>query len=82
MSFLFFAIFQDCLRSKFLKGAIQLSDLAKWIKNERIYTLVDSNRKVLLQVEDRTCNGNYVNESILSKLAFEYFENLEKGYNQ
>jgi len=46
----------------------------RWVQNERIYNLIDSNGEVLLTIEDRTCNGNYVTKEILEKCSNEYFK--------
>ena len=53
-----------------------------WIKNNRNYTLKDSDGSVLLEMEDRTCNGVPDVDSILNNLAKEYFEGLEKERNK
>lgn len=53
----------------------------KWIKNEGIYTLEDSNKKALLVIEDRTCNGNFVTKEILERYASEYFEEFSTKLN-
>lgn len=49
----------------------------RWVKNERIYTLENSEGKVLRAAEDRTCDGNFITDSILEDLAAECFEDLE-----
>ncbi|MED0667744.1 hypothetical protein P4T04_15570 [Bacillus badius] len=49
----------------------------KWIKNGRIYTLEDTEGNVLFTVEDRTCGGSYVTDSILEEVAADYFKELE-----
>ncbi|WP_249598504.1 hypothetical protein [Peribacillus frigoritolerans] len=46
----------------------------RWVKNERIYILVNSKGKVLHTAEDRTCDGNFITDSILEDLAAECFE--------
>ncbi|MGE1103388.1 hypothetical protein [Peribacillus simplex] len=48
-----------------------------WVKNGRIYTLENSEGKVLRTAEDRTCDGNFITDSILEDLAAECFEELE-----
>ncbi|MED3788526.1 hypothetical protein P4576_15040 [Peribacillus frigoritolerans] len=50
----------------------------RWVKNERIYTLENSEGKVLYAAEDRTCNGNFNTDSMLEDLASECFEELER----
>jgi hypothetical protein len=56
---------------------------AKWIKKDkRNYALKDLNGNVLLELEDRTCHGNFITEEILQKHAQEYFEDQEKENEQ
>ncbi|OHR68707.1 hypothetical protein HMPREF3291_08645 [Bacillus sp. HMSC76G11] len=50
----------------------------KWIKNERTYTLEDTAGNLLVTLEDRTCNGNFLTEEMLQKYEAEYFEELGK----
>ncbi|MED3690285.1 hypothetical protein P4534_15950 [Peribacillus butanolivorans] len=49
----------------------------RWVKNGRMYTLENSEGKVHHTAEDRTCNGNFITDSILEDLAAECFEELE-----
>lgn len=56
---------------------------AKWIsKDKRNFVLKDTNGNVLLELEDRTCNGNFITEEILQKQAQDYFEDQEKENEQ
>lgn len=52
----------------------------KWISSGRNHKLVDSDGNVLMEAEDRTCNGSYINENVLDQLRVEYLKE-QKGRN-
>ncbi|CDQ21227.1 hypothetical protein [Halobacillus karajensis] len=53
-------------------------DNFKWVKNNRIYTLRDSDGNDLLIVENRTCSESNITNDYLKGLASEYFCGLER----